>query len=274
MRKSFILAGAFGILFLFATSSAGILARALDPTISSDAAFPELISRLIPAGFTGLLVAGFISIIMPSASSFLNSTTVVVVRDLWTLGGRRAIEDHVRLRVQRIMNLIIGTVALLAGISFPNIIDILLIYFSTWAPTVIVPLLLGVLFDIRHKFAGPIAMVSGLLVTWLLNGPVDEPFGTLVLAVGLVTNLVVFFLVMAVTPKEGMEPRGFDIVAPNTTAVESVWEETSGVPDASTAHSDYRKEVGNVWLHSLRWRHRCRNIRSRHHAYGASPDDP
>ena len=229
VRKGFIFAGIFGIVFLFATSSAGILARVLDPSISSDAAFPELINRLMPAGLTGLLVAGFIAIIMSSASSFLNSTTVVVVRDLWTLGGRRKIEDHVRLRFQRVMNVVIGGVALLVGLSFPNIIEILLVYFSTWAPTVIVPLLLGVLFNIRHKYAGPIAMVAGLAATWIWNGPLGEPFGILGLAVGLLTNLLVFFIVLAVTPKQGMAPQGFDIVADETSAVPTVWAETSGV---------------------------------------------
>lgn len=242
VRKGFIYAGIFGIVFLFTTSSAGLLARALDPTISSDAAFPELINRTIPAGFTGLLVAGFIAIIMSSASSFLNSTTVVVVRDLWTLGGRRKIEDHIRLRFQRVMNIVIGTVALLVGLSFPNIIEILLVYFSTWAPTVIVPLLLGVLFDIRHKYAGSVAMVSGLLATWIWNGPLEEPFGILGLAVGLATNLIVFFIVVAVTPKKGMEPKGFDIVTPNTTAVETVGVETSGtVSDKSTDATNERR---------------------------------
>ncbi len=238
VRKAFIYAGIFGIVFLFTTSSGGILARALDPTIPSDAAMPELINRVIPAGFTGLLVAGFIAIIMSSASSFLNSTTVVVVRDLWTLGGRRKIEDHTRLRFQRVMNLVIGVIALVVGLSFPNIIDILMVYFSTWAPTVIVPLLLGVLFDVRHRLAGPIAMVAGLLATWLWNGPLGEPFGILGLAVGLVTNLIVFFLVVALTPKTGMAPRGFDIVAPDTAAVETVWDETSGVSDDSDAAGD------------------------------------
>ena len=233
VRKGFIYAGIFGIVFLFATSSAGILARVLDPTINSDAAFPELIARLMPAGFTGLLVAGFIAIIMSSASSFLNSTTVVIVRDLWTLGGRRQVEDRLRLRVQRLINVVIGGVALIVGLSFPNIIEILLVYFSTWAPTVIVPLLLGVLFNIRHKYAGPIAMVAGLAATWIWNGPLGEPFGILGLAVGLVTNLVVFFVVVAVTPKTGMAPAGYDIIADETNAVPTVWAETSGVTNSA-----------------------------------------
>lgn len=213
VRQGFVYAGLFGLVFLFATSTGGILARVKFPNIDSDAAIPEVIAKLMPAGLTGIAIAAFLAVIMSSASSFLNATTVVVVRDLWTAGGRRSIEDHVRLRLQRIINVVIGALALVIALSLPNIIDILMVYYSAWAPTVIVPLVLGVLVGYRHRYAGISAMLAGLAAVGVWGGVLDDPFGILGLAVGLVTNLVVFFVVLAVTNSRDMAPKGYDIVA-------------------------------------------------------------
>lgn len=206
VRKSFIYAGLFGIVFLFATTSGGVIARAMFPGIRSDQAIPVLVARLLPAGLTGLVVAGFIAVIMSSASSFLNSTTVVVVRDLWTRGARREIEDRSRLRVQRLVNLVVGIAALVISLSLPTLFDILIVYYSTWAPSVIAPLLLGVLFGFRHRVAGIAAMVVGLAAmaiwTWLLH----EPFGVLGLAVGLAANVITFFAVIGLTHSRNLTP--------------------------------------------------------------------
>lgn len=207
VRKGFIFAGIFGLLFLFVTSSGGIIAHSMFTNITSDAAVPVLISHLMPAGLTGLAISAFIAVIMSSASGFLNATTTVVVRDIWTAGARRSIDDHSRLRLQRTVNLVIGIAALITALSLPNIIDILMVYYSAWAPSVIIPLILGVLFNFRNWLAGPLAIVCGLTATFIWKYLLHEPYGILALAIGLACNLIVFLIVVGLTKNIDLKPQ-------------------------------------------------------------------
>lgn len=66
----------------------GMIAFALDKKgiitlSSSDAAFPTLVSTLLPAGFKGLVVAGLVAALMSSLSSLFNSSAALFTEDFY-----------------------------------------------------------------------------------------------------------------------------------------------------------------------------------------------
>ena len=80
--------------------------------------------------------------------------------------------------------------------------DALLYSYALWAPTVIIPLILAVMWGFRSKSAVLSAIVAGggvaAVWTWVLN----EPFGITGLVAGLVVNVVVFAVVYKVVGGE------------------------------------------------------------------------
>src|SRR6266576_1419663 len=75
-RTGTILAGFLKILPVFIFVLPGIIAAALYSDIrggSADAAYPALVTRLLPAGFKGLVLAGMLAALMSSLASAFNS---------------------------------------------------------------------------------------------------------------------------------------------------------------------------------------------------------
>ncbi|RYY06474.1 MAG: hypothetical protein EON55_23245, partial [Alphaproteobacteria bacterium] len=72
---------------------------------SSDDLFPRFILDELPAGLSGLLIAGILSATMGSLSSALNSMATSTVADLWRASGRSR-DDAAALRLSRILTLV------------------------------------------------------------------------------------------------------------------------------------------------------------------------
>ncbi len=80
-----ILGGMLKILPLFIMVFPGAMATALLPDIeTADRVFPIMITQLLPAGLTGLVLAGLIAAIMSSVDSTLNSSSTLLVADFVT----------------------------------------------------------------------------------------------------------------------------------------------------------------------------------------------
>ncbi len=79
-----------------------------------DAAFPTLVSALLPSGLRGVFVAGFIAALMSSVDSYLNSASTIVCNDLYKRFLHRDADERQLLRMGRLT-----TVALVAwGVGF------------------------------------------------------------------------------------------------------------------------------------------------------------
>ena len=85
------------------------------------------------------------------------------------------------------------------ALSVPSIVDALLYSYTFWAPTIIVPLLIAVLFGSRAKAAALSAIAAGVVVTavWIIF--LQESTGLDGLVVGAAANLLVFAVVALVT---------------------------------------------------------------------------
>jgi SSS family solute:Na+ symporter len=86
-RRGVLIAVAFWMVFDFMTTTAGLYARALLPTLDDPVfAFPELAKRVLPAGALGLFYLGLIATVMSTIDSYAFIAATTLARDVaWRL---------------------------------------------------------------------------------------------------------------------------------------------------------------------------------------------
>lgn len=125
-------------------------ARMHYPDIDSQQALPVVIRGLHNPVLSGIMIAALLSAVMSSADSALNSATAIFVKDLfehqlgWTSMGDRKL-----LKLARICTALLGLAATLIAILWQDIIGLLLFTYHTWAPAIIVPVVVGTLSTFR-----------------------------------------------------------------------------------------------------------------------------
>jgi solute:Na+ symporter, SSS family len=197
-RKGYMMSGIFAFFFFFVSASIGLVALALYPNIAPDQAVPTVVKNVVPVGLVGLVVAALLAVVMSTASSYLNSIAVVFVKDIYLPFINPNLSASRKVWLERGLSLVVGGAAILFAVSVPSIVDALLYSYALWAPTIIIPLILAVMWGFRCKPAALSAIVAGggvaAVWTWVLN----EPFGITGLVAGLVVNVVVFAVVYKV----------------------------------------------------------------------------
>ena len=199
-RIGFTMAGFFSFAFYFTSASLGLIALVLYPNIETDEALPTVVMNLMPIGVLGLVIAALLAVVMSTASSYLNSTAVVLTKDIYQPLRTAPVPASRRLTIERATSVIVGAAATIFALSVPTIVDALLYSYTLWAPTIIVPLFAAVLFGIRSAPAALSGIAAGAVVTavwqWVLPAPFGLDDG---LIPGVLANLIVFTIVATVT---------------------------------------------------------------------------
>lgn len=199
-RIGFTMAGLFSFFFYFTSASLGLIALVLYPSIKSDEALPTVVVNLMPIGVLGLVIAALLAVVMSTASSYLNSTAVVLTKDIYQPLKASPVSSSRKLTIERATSVIVGVAATIFALSVPSIVDALLYSYTLWAPTIIVPLFAAVLFGIRSAPAALSGIAAGAVVTAVWQWGLPAPFGLDDgLIPGVLANLVVFTIVATVT---------------------------------------------------------------------------
>lgn len=110
-QQGAMLAGALKLLPLFIMVLPGAMAITLFPDIpDSDMVFPTLITQALPAGLTGLVLAGLIAAIMSSVDSTLNSASTLIVHDFVQRPGQTISSEKAR-RYGQLTTLVVMVIA-------------------------------------------------------------------------------------------------------------------------------------------------------------------
>jgi SSS family solute:Na+ symporter len=211
-------AGLFLLLFLpIVTMVLGLCAKASYPEIDSQQAFPTLIRATFPAFWAGVLIAALIAAVMSSGDSVLASGATVVMQDIYRQYLKPDASDRAALRVAQRSTLIGGIAATCWAWYSPDIIGALEFIYDFWAPAMVLPFLVGVLwYHPQRNYAVLFSMVAGLVVTiiwqlicrepthaesvgtWLgLSSATDIPAAL----VGVAVAIAVFFLALPLTQR-------------------------------------------------------------------------
>ena len=120
----------------------GLVAFIIDPHLTANDSMPYVVSVVLPVGLKGLVVAGLISVIMSSASSFLNAGSIAFTHDvLPSLLKFDHFNKKRQLRIVRFVSVFLGIGAMIMAMSVQNILDILIYSYSVWAPIIVVQLI-------------------------------------------------------------------------------------------------------------------------------------
>jgi len=183
--------------FFFISGSLGLIALQLNPNISSNLALPGVVKLVLPIGLSGLVISGVISIVMSSADSFLNASSVALVQDVLKPLRHKPFTERQALNIVRLTTLITGGLALLFAFMIPNVLDILIAAYNYWAPTVLVPLVAVLLGKkvVRASFYA--AVIAGTVTTILWDNILNRPFGFQGFLMGILLSFIAFTLVNA-----------------------------------------------------------------------------
>lgn len=120
-RKALITSGVFIIaqFTLFLVVGVGIYAYYEGRLFATpDEIFPRFIMEGLPAGISGLVIAGLLSVAMSSEASAINSLASALTLDLYgPLSGRTDDQPHM-LRAGKLFTLVMGVVLIVGGILF------------------------------------------------------------------------------------------------------------------------------------------------------------
>ncbi|MGH2567355.1 MAG: sodium:solute symporter, partial [Bacteroidota bacterium] len=181
-RAGTIFAGFLKILPVFIFVLPGVIATALYSDISgaeADQAFPSLVTRLLPSGLRGIVMAGLLAALMSSLASVFNSCSTLITWDFYRKLKPNASEKHL-ITVGRISTSVLVVLGLLWIPLMQYISSQLYIYLQSVqayiAPPIAACFLLGV-FMPRLNGTGAIAsLLTGFvfgalrLILELLNG--------------------------------------------------------------------------------------------------------
>lgn len=160
----------------------GLIAVALLPDLKDgDAAIPQLVGLLLPAGIRGVFVAAFLAALMSSIDSYLNSAATIVSNDFYKRFVNRDVSDERLLVVGRITTsvLVVWAIGFAFGLTMMNdksgiyaIFQTLMAFFQGPAFSI---LLIGILWRRATGNAALIALLCGIgtaISLYTLNQPV------------------------------------------------------------------------------------------------------
>ncbi len=155
------------IAYALHVKTGSFLPSAPDGTIISDAAFPTLVAKILPAGLKGLVVAGILAALMSSLASLFNSSAMLFTIDFYKRFKPNAPEKQL-LHVGRIATVVIVVLGILWIPVMKSVGNVLYAYLqdvqSVLAPGIAAAFLLGVISKKITPQAGLWGLISGFVV--------------------------------------------------------------------------------------------------------------
>lgn len=195
-RQAFVLSSGISVLWFAMMVGIGMIGYRLMPTAEPSNIVIALTFKILGTGLAGFILAGILSIVISTQDSFLNSAAVCFTRDCWgSVDGRLRDSEQRQLKVAMATTLIVGVLGVGFALTIPGLIEGILIVYTLWAPTVIIPLSMALLFKVRHRYAGLAAIIGGGAVTAVWEWVLGNPFGVPSLLPGVAANVVLFMSV-------------------------------------------------------------------------------
>ena len=145
----------------------GFLPMLANGGVNSDAAFPTLVAKLLPAGVKGLIVCGILAALMSSLASLFNSSAALFTIDFYQ--RLRPNTDPKRLvRIGQVATVVIVILGILWIPVMRSVGDVLYLYLqdvqSVLAPGIAAAFLVGILWKRATAQGGMWALISGLAI--------------------------------------------------------------------------------------------------------------
>ncbi|MEM2004555.1 MAG: sodium/solute symporter [Zestosphaera sp.] len=152
----------------------GIIMRFLDSGLPDpQLAYPAMIKHFLPAGLSGLTLAGLMAAVMSNADSMLLAPSTVFVKNVVKDLIKGDLGDADLLKMSRYAVVGLGVLALMAGLLRADVLYWLSLAFDVLFASLFIPLTLG-LFWRRFNWQGAASAIifgaaSRLILEWMLN---------------------------------------------------------------------------------------------------------
>jgi signal transduction histidine kinase len=144
VQKSFIVASLFWLFITAMMSFVGILILSDNPTLKSKDILNYLLSNYSYVGLRGMIMAGIMAMIMSTADSFINSTSVLIVNDLFKPLKIKLSDNN--LFVAKISSLIIAILSIILALTGgDNLIKLVMSTQAFYMPMVSVTFVMAVM---------------------------------------------------------------------------------------------------------------------------------
>ncbi|HOR94680.1 MAG TPA: sodium/solute symporter [Spirochaetota bacterium] len=137
-----------------------------------DQALPWVIKNVLPAGISGLMFVAFIAALQSSIDSTMNSTSVMIVRDIINVVRKEKLSDALQLKFGRIFTfciLIIGVIFAPITAYFQGIYVFIQYALSLFQGPIFALMIFGILDKRITATAGVVSLLTGLCFAALLG---------------------------------------------------------------------------------------------------------
>ena len=176
----------------------------MPPDGNNDIIVPWFIANQLPMGLAGLVIAGLFAATMSTVDSGMHSISTSLVSDIHSK-IRPDADDKTRLSVARIITIIAGILGTISAIVIStqdakSLWDLLLLLMALFGSTLAGVFILGVFTKRAHSLGAAIGVVASVAALITLRN-VDLPIhGVLTAAVGVLTCVLVGYLVSIILP--------------------------------------------------------------------------
>ncbi len=136
-------------------------------TVVTDAAFPTLVAKLLPAGIKGLIVCGILAALMSSLASLFNSSAALFTIDFYER-FRPKTDPKKLVRIGQVATVVIVILGILWIPIMRTLGDVLYLYLqdvqSVLAPGIAAAFLMGICWKRTTAQGGMWALIAGLII--------------------------------------------------------------------------------------------------------------
>ena len=155
------------IAFALHQQSHDFLPMLANGNLNTDAAFPTLVAKLLPAGVKGLIVCGILAALMSSLASLFNSSAMLFTIDFYKRFKPKTPEKKL-VRIGQVATVVIVVLGILWIPIMRSIGDVLYLYLqdvqSVLAPGIAAAFLLGITWKRTTAKGGMWALIAGLVI--------------------------------------------------------------------------------------------------------------
>ncbi len=168
-------------------------AMILDPSMNGNNLVPNLIQTVIPNGLKGLIIIGMLAVIMSTADSFLNVSSVSLVNDILKPIMKNKLSDKRELFILRLTTAVVGIFSTVSVLYFSNIFEIYFAFLNFWVPVMVVPIYAAIFNSDVNKRDFVIAGAAGTISWFFCKHYISDIIHVHHLLLCLITNALFLY---------------------------------------------------------------------------------
>lgn len=192
--QSLMISGMLYIPFYAVITVIALCAVLMFPGIDPNDAFLNVLDYSLPSIVKGIAISGVLAVIMSTADSFLNVSSVAVVRDVIAVLWPNKINDKSELMLSRAATILLGLISVYVATMFSSMIDFGVYFSNFWTPTVVAPMFLY-LFNLKTDIKTYLIGVTvGFISIVVFRCVVPEDYVVVSQVVGAIVTFFVMFV--------------------------------------------------------------------------------